>query len=253
MAVTFNMAEWLIVIPARMASERLPRKPLQDLGGKPLIVRVRENLLPLERVGARIVIATDHLEIVKICAQFGYEAVMTKESHVSGTDRCQEIAAGSENPFVLNVQGDEPFINVADLTNLAAALMKRPSIPMGTLVFENNELADFQNPNVVKAVRSADGHGIYFSRASVPYDRESRNGEIAPIRFWQHLGVYAYRRESLQKFCEMPAGILEKREKLEQLRVVEAGWRIWLEPASRSSLGIDTPQDLEAARAFIKA
>jgi 3-deoxy-manno-octulosonate cytidylyltransferase (CMP-KDO synthetase) len=105
---------------------------------------------------------------------------------------------------------------------------------------------------VVKAVRGADGFAVYFSRAPVPYDRTSRNGDVAPCRFWQHLGIYAFRADALKRFCEMPPGNLEKLEKLEQLRVVEAGWKIWLEPASRTSLGIDTPQDLEAARAIIK-
>ena len=253
MSIGSSLGEWLVVIPARLASERLPRKPLQDLGGKPLIVRVRENLLPLERSGARVVVATDHEDIVKACAQFGYEAVLTKSSHPSGTDRCHEVASRFEYPFILNVQGDEPFVHIGDLMALMTAMKARPEIPMGSLVYDSGDLSDYTSPNVVKAVRSNEGVAIYFSRSPIPYDRDTRNGDIGLCRFWQHLGVYGFRREALQKFCAMPPGLLEKREKLEQLRVVEAGWKIWLEPASRASLGIDTPQDLEAARATIKA
>jgi len=252
MSTGTSLSEWLVVIPARMASERLPRKPLQDLAGKPLIIRVRENLLPLERLGARLIIATDHQDIVKVCAQAGYEAAMTKSDHASGTDRCHEVASRFAFPYVLNVQGDEPFIKVQDLTTLMAAITANPQVPMGSLVFESNDNNDYVNPNVVKAVRGAEGLAVYFSRAPVPYDRDSRNGDAAPCRFWQHLGVYAFRQEALRLFCDMPPGLLEKREKLEQLRAVEAGWKIWLEPATRTSLGIDTPHDLEAARATFK-
>lgn len=246
-----NLQDWLVVIPARLASQRLPKKPLQDLAGKPLIVRVRENLIPLERMGARIVIATDHQEIEAVCAKFGFESMMTLPSHASGTDRCQEVASQFKYPFILNVQGDEPFINKVDLLALIDGFT-RTTLPMGTLFYRSTDLADYQSPNVVKIVATPMNTAIYFSRAAVPYDRDQRNGEIGAVDFLQHLGVYVFRHETLAAFCKMPPSVLEKREKLEQLRAVEAGWQIHLQEASRRSLGIDTKEDLDAAIAFIK-
>jgi 3-deoxy-manno-octulosonate cytidylyltransferase (CMP-KDO synthetase) len=244
-----DYSAWLIVIPARLQSTRLPRKPLQDLGGVPLVVKVYQNLAPLLAEGAQALVATDADEVLAACREHAVPATRTAATHESGTDRCAEAAQTSTRPYVLNVQGDEPFVSVKDLAALMTAVETRPEIDLGTLAYscEDPELAN--DANAVKAVRGQDGRAIYFSRASVPYDRDARRGLLP---FWLHLGIYALRRERLAAFVRLPPSPLEKLEKLEQLRVVEQGWRIHLEPATTFSRGIDTPEDLEAARARIR-
>lgn len=242
-----RLTNWLIVVPARLASTRLPRKPLQDLGGVPLIVRVARNLKPLTDRGAALVVATDSAEVMAVLAMHQIEGVMTRPEHESGTDRCQEAARRRSESYILNVQGDEPFVDTQDLANLCDAMEGRPDADLGTLVYESRDAALAKDPNVVKAVRRGDGYALYFSRSLVPYDREA--ADHVPKTFWQHLGVYAFRRERLDAFVKLPPSSLERTEKLEQLRALESGWRIYLSPASRFARGIDTPEDLEAARA----
>jgi len=245
-----ELAGWLVVVPARLKSERLPEKPLQDLGGLPLVVRVVQNLGPLVALGAKVVVATDAEKIISVCQRHGIEAVMTDVAHQSGTDRCAEVATKfPELPFVLNVQGDEPFVAIADLQRLTAAMQKDQSIDIGTLVYENRDAKAAADPNVVKAVRRGDGLALYFSRAAIPFRRDAV--PPLPAVFWQHIGIYAFRRARLMDFVTLPPSPLEQSEKLEQLRALEQGWRLWLEPASHLSRGIDTPADLEAARARI--
>lgn len=244
-----SLANWLVVVPARLASTRLPEKPLADLGGRPMIVRSVENLAPLARRGAQVVVATDSKAVKTAVEAHGFTALMTREDHQSGTDRCWEIAAGAVQPFVLNVQGDEPFANINDLTALMTALEKDPAADLGTLVFHCRDQALAKDPNVVKAVRSTSGTALYFSRSAVPYWRDNAATNGLPESFWQHLGVYAFRREKLQAFVALPQSPLELAEKLEQLRALDHGWRILLAEAKTFSRGIDTPHDLEAARA----
>ncbi len=247
-----NPRKWLIVVPARLNSERLPKKPLANLAGKPLIVRVYENLAPLKLQGAEIIVAVDHQETAHICATYNIPWAMTKESHISGTDRCAEVALTHDHtcdhkPFILNVQGDEPFVNLDDIRQLMLA-METSHHPMGTLGFTCHDWESFGDPNVVKIVVSPENTAIYFSRASVPYDREASRTRTNKVTFLQHLGVYAFRRESLQDFCTLPKSPLEQIEKLEQLRALSAGWKIAISTAKFSSLGIDTPEDLAAAQ-----
>lgn len=245
------LAAWLVVVPARLLSERLPEKPLQDLGGFPLIVRVVRNLAPLEALGAKVIVATDAEKIVAACTAHRIRAVMTSPSHQSGTDRAAEAALSArDRPYVMNVQGDEPFVATKDLQRLALAMEAHQDADIGTLVYENRDAAIAADPNVVKAVRRADGYAAYFSRAPVPYRRDAQ--PPLPAVFWQHIGIYAFRREQLLAFGKLPASALEQSEKLEQLRAIENGWRLWLEPATHLSRGIDTPADLEAARATFK-
>lgn len=236
--------QWLIVIPARLKSTRLPEKPLADLAGKPLIIRVYERLLPLVQRGAEVVVATDSDKIMAACATAGVRAVMTREDHVSGTARCHEVAEKlPPKKFVMNVQGDEPFVNTDDLTRLNEAMQEPNAPPMGTLVYENHDGKEFQNPNCVKTLRDKGGKAIYFSRSPIPYHR----GESFKS-FLQHVGVYAFRREALTQFCQWPASRLEVLESLEQLRAIDNGMPIVLVNAQHPSIGIDTPEDLQHAR-----
>lgn len=239
--------DWLIVVPARLHSTRLPRKPLADIKGKPLIVRVFDRLRPLVDAGAHVVVATDATEIQNCCQIFGIPCSMTRVEHTSGTDRCWEVASQHGHPFVMNVQGDEPFINIDDLTALAAAFYQSPKPEMATLVHKNMNAADFANPNVVKAVRGHNNFALYFSRSGVPYTRNRDPQE--PFFFWQHLGVYAFQKNTLAQFCGLPPSALELRESLEQLRALDHRITIKLVEAHHPSIGVDTPEDLEAARA----
>lgn len=243
-----ELRNWLIVVPARLASERLPRKPLQDLGGLPLVVRVAKNLGPLRDLGAELVVATDASEVMDALKTHGVPGVMTRVDHESGTDRCAEAARASQRPFILNVQGDEPFVDAGDLRALARAVETRADAAMGTLVYESRDQELAGDPNAVKAVRAGDGYALYFSRATIPYDRGAKERGHRPESFWHHLGVYAFRRDKLEAFVKLPPSKLERTEKLEQLRAVEAGWKIYLHPARTMSRGIDTPEDLAAAR-----
>ncbi len=239
--------QWLIVVPARLHSTRLPRKPLADLGGLPMIVRVYQRLLPLAKKGATLVIATDDEEILRVCQNHKVPARLTDKTHKSGTDRCAEVARGFEQPYVLNVQGDEPFVNLEDLEDLLAK-MEKDGDPMGTMVYRNTQEAEYKNANCVKAVINEGGRALYFSRSPLPYYREPMRFE----GFWQHIGVYAFTKKGLLDFCSLPQHPLELAESLEQLRALGHGLSIAVTIARSPSLGIDTPQDLEAARARIR-
>lgn len=251
-----TMSQWLVVVPARLDSQRLPRKALADLGGRPLIARVVDNLAPLRDAGARIIVATDASEIVDVCRERGIEAELTSRDHPSGTDRCHEVAIRHDRAFVMNVQGDEPFIDPTDVMSLARSVEARPDADIGTLVFPSSDRDAFLNPNVVKALRAANGWALAFSRAPIPFggDRSPRLGDLRDfatpdVQFLHHLGVYAFRVEALRRFCALAPSPLEGREKLEQMRALDNGMRVWLTNASRLGIGIDTPADLEAARA----
>lgn len=239
---------WLIIIPARLHSTRLPRKPLQLLGDIPLVVRVYQNLSPLLARGAKAIVATDSEEVIRACREHKVPTSLTAPTHESGTDRCAEVARQASQPFVLNVQGDEPFVSVKDLAALMAKVQARREIDLGTLAYRCNDQRLGNDPNAVKAVRAYNGRALYFSRSPVPYDRDAGHVQIP---FWLHLGIYAFRKERLLDFVTLPPSPLERLEKLEQLRAIEQGWHIELEPASEFSRGIDTPEDLEAARAKI--
>jgi len=240
-----RLDNWLIVIPARLGSTRLPQKPLQDLAGKPLVVRVYENLAPLAAQGATLVVATDDDTVVKTCAKFSIKAVLTDTAHASGTDRCHEVSLGYPHPYILNVQGDEPFIDCTDLTSLMSALSAQSLAGMATLAFESCEPTGWSDPNTVKLVCDRNGMAMYFSRSGLPYDRERKG---PPVTYLQHIGVYAFSRQALHDFCQLPPSALEQRECLEQLRALEAGFKIIVVPAKSKHLGIDTPEDLEVAR-----
>lgn len=240
------MEHFLIVIPARLQSFRLKRKPLQDLCGKPLIVRVYENLMPLARSGAQLLVASDSEEVLAVCREHQIDAVLTRKDHQSGTDRCAEVASGNSRPFVLNVQGDEPFVKAEDLMNLAMIFKNQQNVSIATLRYLCHDRKKMMDSNIVKVVSNHEKKALYFSRAPVPFLRDGQGSASLP--FYQHLGVYAYEKSALLRFCSLPVGELEQIEKLEQLRALEHGLSIHLVDATQSGLGVDTEQDLQEAR-----
>ena len=237
----------LILIPARMAATRLPGKPLADLGGEPMIVHVVRRA-EAARLGP-VVVATDSEPIAAAVEKAGGRAVMTRADHASGSDRIFEALgiADTENRvrLIVNVQGDLPTLQPADIA-AAVRLLDDPAVDIGTLAAEIVRPGERDNPNVVKVVGSPVGErrlrALYFTRATAP------SGE-GPL--YHHIGLYAYRRAALQRFVALPPSPLEKREKLEQLRALEAGMRIDVAIVGSVPLGVDTPEDLEEARRLL--
>ena len=235
-----------IVIPARLASHRLPGKPLVLLGGLPLVVRVWQQACKVKNVG-EVVVATDHPTIAQAVQEHGGRALMTRSDHPSGTDRCAEACRELGVDTVINLQGDEPFIVPADLAALLAAL-QRPDIDMATLKAPIEAPEEFASPNVVKVVCRSDDLALYFSRAPIPVDCAGTHGLSHCFR---HVGVYGYQRDALDRLCQMPVHPLEAREGLEQLRAIALGMRMKVLNAQTRSIGIDTPEDLKKAQARI--
>ena len=243
-----------VIIPARMASTRLPGKPLADLGGKPMVVRVAERAAASG--AARIVVATDHVDVMAACKAHDIDVCMTRADHPSGTDRIAEVAAAIGLPsdaVVVNVQGDEPLIEPS-LISACAALISS-DVPMATAAHGISDAGEFFNPNVVKVVLDAEGRALMFSRAPLPWHRDafaittaSFPPDFAPLR---HIGLYAYRQDFLQAYPAMPVSPLEQIESLEQLRVLWHGYKIavCLAPAAPHP-GVDTPADLIRVRDY---
>ena len=231
------------IIPSRYASTRLPGKPLLDIAGKPMIQRVVERVR-LARRPSRVIVATDDERIFSAVQKFAGEVCMTSCSHATGTDRLAEVAHKlPDAQLILNVQGDEPLISPEALDALVAAFDGDSGLQMATLMTELAE-EDFANPAAVKVVVSLDGHALYFSRSLIPYPR---NPDPA-LRYYKHIGVYAYRRDFLLRFAELPPSPLEKAESLEQLRALEHGFRIRVVETPFQPVGVDTPEDLERVR-----
>jgi len=243
-----------VLIPARLASTRLPRKPLADIGGLPMIVRVAQRAA---LSGAqRVVVAADDAEIVAACAAHGVQALLTRSDHASGSDRlaeaCELLCLDGEQ-IVVNVQGDEPLIDPALVVRCAELLRERPDCVMSTAAHAIDDAADLANPNVVKVVLDAAGRALYFSRAPLPWWRDRPAGSSAlpdppPLR---HVGLYAYRAGFLRRFPSLPPSPLERIEALEQLRVLWHGERIAVHVAAAApGTGVDTPEDLARVRAL---
>ena len=232
-----------VIIPARFGSTRFPGKPLADLHGKPMVVRVCERAA---RSGALAVhVATDDERIAQAVRAHGHEALMTRADHESGTDRLAEAAALltlRDQDIVVNVQGDEPLIPPALIAEVAGALRSGPA-SVATACHEIHDAAELANPNVVKVVLDASGHALYFSRAQIPFPRQAGG------RWYRHAGIYAYRVAFLKQYCALAPAPLERVEALEQLRVLWHGHRIAVR-VSETGIppGVDTPQDLEAVR-----
>lgn len=234
------------VIPARWGSTRFPGKPLALLAGKPMIVHVCERVRRCRRV-SRLLVATDDERIAAAARAIGVDAVMTRADHPNGTSRIAEAAARLTEPLVVNVQGDEPAVE-PELVDAAVAALQTapPEVPMSTLASPFAPGEDPANPNLVKVVRRVDGTALYFSRSLIPHARDAGTPEAAPLK---HVGIYVYRREFLPRFVALPATPLERTEQLEQLRVLEHGFRIAVAIGTARYHGVDTPEQLAALEA----
>jgi 3-deoxy-manno-octulosonate cytidylyltransferase (CMP-KDO synthetase) len=242
-----------VLIPARLKSTRLPDKPLADIHGAPMVVRVAQRAAL--SAAARVVVAGDDVRIVDACRAHGVDALLTRVDHVSGSDRlaeaCEQLGLDGA-AIVVNVQGDEPLIGTAMIDACAALLRERDDCVMATVAHAIDDDAEYANPNVVKVVLDAMGRALYFSRASIPHWRDRSGGaalsEPPPLR---HVGLYAYRAAFLRRFPTLPPAPLEALESLEQLRVLWHGERIAVHVSSeRPGPGVDTPADLERVRAI---
>ena len=236
-----------VLIPARLASTRLPNKPLADIGGAPMVVRVAQRAL---LSGAQqVVVACDDASIEAACAAHGIASVLTKIDHPSGSDRlaeaCDKLGLADE-AIVVNVQGDEPLIEPELIAQVADLLQKSPSTLMGTAAHAIHSIADHSNPNVVKVVLDASSHALYFSRSLIPFNRDARADLPAPLR---HVGIYSYRAGFLRQFPRLAQAPIELSESLEQLRVLWHGYRIAVHVSNTApAAGVDTPEDLDKAR-----
>lgn len=242
------------IIPARLASTRLPNKPLADLGGKPMVVRVAERAVLSG--ASRVAVATDHADIVAACREHGVDVYMTRTDHPSGTDRIAEAAAAmglAAEAVVVNVQGDEPLI-APDLIAATAALIN-PGVPMATAAHPIDDIGDIFNPNVVKVVLDRMGRALYFSRATIPWHRDAfaQSKELVPLGYrpLRHIGLYAYSNAFLQDYPTLELSPLEQIEALEQLRVLWHGVSIAVHVTqSAPAAGVDTPEDLARVRHY---
>jgi len=242
-----------IVIPARMASERLPGKPLADVGGRTLIEHVYRRAL--ESSASSVTIATDDDHIFNVALAFGADVAMTSASHQSGSDRiaeCVEQHQWPDDSLIVNLQGDEPLMPAACLDQVAELLASDPAAQMSSLYWPITEEAEIRDPNVVKVVTAPDGSALMFSRSVLPFPRawgELSAALAAGQRWKRHVGLYAYRSGALRAFTRTPMSPLEAAEKLEQLRVLEHGGRIVMAQACAFiPAGVDTPEDLERVR-----
>ena len=226
----------IAVIPARLASTRLPRKMLRQIAGQVLIARVYESVRSSALLDD-VIVATDSDEIMQLCRQHGWNARMTSAAHRSGTERVREISESVAADVYLNVQGDEAMTRAEHIAALVE-LMKDPKIQVGTLKTPASP-EDINNPNAVKVVTDSAGEALYFSRATIPFDRDGS----AP-KYFKHLGFYAYRKGALDRFCALPESSLERSERLEQLRFLENGISIHVAETLYDSVGVDTEADL---------
>ena len=251
--------DFTVIIPARMASSRLPDKPLADIAGLPMVVRVAQRAALSQ--ARQVVVAADDARIVAACETHGVQAILTRQDHVSGSDRlaeaCQLLGLGGD-ALVVNVQGDEPLIPPELINEVARVLAERPEASMGTAAHVIHELAEFTNPNVVKVVMDARQMALYFSRAPIPWWRDGQTTEgfqalpsPAPLR---HIGIYSYRARFLQQFPQLPPAPIETLESLEQLRALWHGHRIAVHvTAAAPGPGVDTPEDLARVRRLLSA
>jgi 3-deoxy-manno-octulosonate cytidylyltransferase (CMP-KDO synthetase) len=246
-----------VVIPSRFGASRLPGKPLLDVAGRPLIRWVWE--CARASGAASVIVATDDARIRTVAAAFGADVAMTSPLHLSGTDRIAEVVRARGLPpeaIVVNLQGDEPLMPAPVPARVAAALAEHPQCGIATAAAPISSLAEFLDPSCVKALRGGNGEALYFSRASVPWPRDGAVGG-RPSDFthaWRHIGIYAYRVKSLLEFAGWPPTPLETTEKLEQLRALEHGMRVYVVGLQEAPpAGVDTPEDLERVRTVLRA
>jgi 3-deoxy-manno-octulosonate cytidylyltransferase (CMP-KDO synthetase) len=244
--------EFLVVIPARLGSTRLPRKPLADIGGKPMVVRVAEQAK--KSLAQSVVVATDSAEIQAACDDHRIDCLLTNPDHPTGTDRLAEVAQLlklSDNALVVNVQGDEPLIPPELINQVAQTLSDHQECSISTVAVPINDVAEIQNPNVVKVVLNRHGEALYFSRAAIPFVRDAQDGQKTD--YLRHLGIYAYRANFLAAYTRLDPAPPEQAEALEQLRALWNGYRIAVHTALEAPpAGVDTPEDLERVRRLIR-
>lgn len=241
------------VIPARYASTRLPGKPLLDIAGKPMVVHVADKA---KLAGAtKVVIATDDERILSAAGFYGYDAMLTRVDHVSGTDRIAEVAERQnwhDDSIIVNVQGDEPLIDPVLIINVAKTLADNQEPVMATACHPIHSKDEFLNPNIVKVVLDKNGNALYFSRAPIPYPRDAfaAGGDLPHnMPVYRHIGIYAYRAKFLKQYSQIPAASIEQCESLEQLRVLYQGFKIAVATFSgHVATGVDTKADLEHVR-----
>ncbi|MDR3368035.1 3-deoxy-manno-octulosonate cytidylyltransferase [Rhodoferax sp.] len=240
-----------VLIPARLASTRLPNKPLADIAGTPMVVRVAQRVLSIDGTKPRVVVAADSPEIVAACQLHGVDAVLTRIDHPSGSDRLAEACALlglADDEIVVNVQGDEPLIDPGLVAAVATLLQNTPQAQMSTAAHAISSVAEFHNPNVVKVVLDAQNMGLYFSRSPIAYPRDAPEQlpHPAPLR---HIGIYGYRVGFLRQFPTMSQAPIELTESLEQLRALWHGYRIAVHVTDCApAAGVDTPEDLARVR-----
>lgn len=243
------MSDFLIAVPARYGSSRLPGKILKNLCGKPVIEHVYQAC---KKTGlGEVIIATESPLVVEACAKFGAKAILTSDKCQSGTDRIYEAAQNRSEQFIINVQGDEPFIRPETILAVANLLKSNPQCDIATAVTATTDDAKIDNPNCVKAVLAKDGRALYFSRSRVPFKREITE-ENKQIPYWHHCGIYGYRKAALERFVQLPPSPLEKLEKLEQLRALEDGMKIFCTEIKPGGPAIDTAEDLARAEKYFQ-
>tara|TARA_R110002072_G_scaffold289873_4_gene457240 strand:- start:2205 stop:2948 length:744 start_codon:yes stop_codon:yes gene_type:complete len=240
----------VIVIPARLDSSRLPKKVLLDLKDKTVIQRVYEQCLQVKNID-EVYIATDSKEIKEVCESFTSNIIITKSTHQSGTDRIGEAVSQIECDVVINVQGDEPFIDPKLIEELANSLENK-EIPMASAMSRIKDCKDLQNSNIVKVTVDTSSNALYFSRSLIPFPRDHKelltsNIALEKYKFYRHIGIYGYQKKFLLQYIQMEQSYLEKVEKLEQLRVLENGYTIKMIETNSSLIGIDTLEDYNEA------
>ena len=238
----------IAVIPARYASTRFPAKLMQDLGGKTVITRTYEAAINTNLFDDVFVVTDSDLIFNEIVSQGG-KAIMSIKEHESGSDRIAEVVSYLDVDIVINIQGDEPFIDKDSLAKLIQVYKtdSKGEVDLASLMREITAIQDIENPNNVKVVVDQNGFALYFSRSVIPYPRENNVG----VRYMQHVGIYAFRKQALMDFYSLPMKSLEASEKLEQLRYLEFGKRIKMVETNHVGIGIDTPEDLEKARRML--
>ena len=245
---------FVVLIPARLGSSRLPNKPLADIAGLPMVVRVAQQAQ--QSAAQRVVVAADHTSIANACHAHGVDVVMTRQDHPSGSDRLAEAVALLGLPadqVVVNVQGDEPLIHPQHINQVAQLLVQHSQVSMSTLAHPITDWQDWISPHVVKVVLDAQSHASYFSRASIPHWRDSVAGQLPPFAVYRHVGLYAYRAAFLALFPRLSVAPTEQLEALEQLRALWHGHRIAVHVSEHTSAaGVDTAEDLIRVNQWLK-
>lgn len=241
-----NKFSAIAIIPARLGSTRLPRKVLREIAGKAMVQRVYEAAQHCALL-KDVIIATDSEEVMQLARSKGWRAEMTSSAHRSGTDRVFEVAQRFEADVYVNIQGDEPLARPEHLDALLGP-MSRPEVEVSTIMTPC-PLQDIANSNAVKVVTAKNGRALYFSRSTIPFDRD----KSGPIQYFKHLGFYAYRRAALEKFCSLPESKLEAAERLEQLRFLDNGIDIYVAETPHNTVGVDTEEDLQKVEAMLIA